>query len=74
MGSSMFPKLFLVSAAFCLCTQSVMAADRIPLLIDTDIGADIDDAFAIALAGFSVVGAPPAAQAVSRNMTDIHRF
>jgi len=46
----MFPKLFLVSAAFCLCTQSVMAADRIPLLIDTDIGADIDDAFALALA------------------------
>ncbi len=31
-------------------TSSVRAADKIPVLIDTDIGSDVDDAFALALA------------------------
>ena len=36
--------------AMLLFAVTAPAADRIPVLIDTDIGADIDDAFALALA------------------------
>ena len=40
------------SATLCLllCALSTLAADRVPAVIDTDIGADIDDTFALALA------------------------
>src|SRR3954468_24694119 len=33
-----------------LCALPTLAADRTPVLIDTDVGSDIDDAFALALA------------------------
>jgi len=43
--------LRLVAAAICawLLTASVAAAQRVPVLFDTDIGTDIDDAYALAL-------------------------
>src|SRR3954451_15277859 len=39
------------SATLCLllCALPALAAGRTPVLIDTDIGSDIDDAFALAL-------------------------
>jgi len=35
--------------ALLLC-PTLRAADRVPILLDTDIGSDVDDAFALALA------------------------
>jgi inosine-uridine nucleoside N-ribohydrolase len=41
---------FTLLAALLLAAPATAAPDRLPVLIDTDIGADVDDAFALALA------------------------
>lgn len=43
-------RVFLSLLALALCAAPAVAADKIPVLIDTDIGSDVDDAFALALA------------------------
>jgi len=44
-GCFVAPAAFLLAGAWC-----VLAAERLPVILDTDIGTDIDDAFALALA------------------------
>jgi inosine-uridine nucleoside N-ribohydrolase len=48
----MLPLSRLVAALLALsfCASTAPAADKVPVLIDTDIGSDVDDAFALALA------------------------
>jgi inosine-uridine nucleoside N-ribohydrolase len=62
------PRLAAALIALTLCTSPSLAAEKIPVLIDTDIGSDIDDAFALALAaaapeidlvGVTTVGSAP---------------
>ncbi len=43
-------RLFLSLLALSACALPARAADKIPVVIDTDIGSDVDDAFALALA------------------------
>ncbi|MFM8271350.1 MAG: nucleoside hydrolase [Gemmata sp.] len=59
---------FLCLLALLICGSPALAAERIPVLIDTDVGSDIDDVFALALAvaspeieivGVTTVGAAP---------------
>jgi inosine-uridine nucleoside N-ribohydrolase len=43
-------RLFLSLLALSACAVPARAADKVPVVIDTDIGSDVDDAFALALA------------------------
>ncbi|MBM3981937.1 MAG: nucleoside hydrolase [Planctomycetes bacterium] len=43
-------RLILSLLALSACSVPARAADRVPVVIDTDIGSDVDDAFALALA------------------------
>jgi len=49
-GPHMLPRLFFASIILAAFSTPIMAAEKIPVLIDTDIGSDVDDAFALALA------------------------
>jgi inosine-uridine nucleoside N-ribohydrolase len=40
----------LVSLCLAACAATVMAAEKRPIILDTDIGSDVDDAYALALA------------------------
>jgi inosine-uridine nucleoside N-ribohydrolase len=46
----MLSRLIITLVAFALFASPSFAADKIPVLIDTDIGSDVDDVFALALA------------------------